>query len=354
MMKKMLVLALAGIMAISTLTGCKTVKTVDSEEVLMTVNGEEVKAGVANFYTRYTQAQYDASYKSYYGANMTADQWETEVSEGVTYEEYLKETALEMMQIMVLAEQHMSDYDVELTDADKEAIAKAVEEFVAENSKENRDKVSGDEASVERFLTLQTIITKMQLAIADTVDKNVTDEEAAQKKMEFVYFSYSKANDEGVAEELTDDEKEALKKDAELFVQNVKGGADFAKEAESRELTVEELTFDAESSTISAEAIMEADGLALGEVSDPVDTTNGIYVMKLVSEFDEEATDAKKDEIVEQRQSDEYVAVCQKWMEEAEIEVNEDVWAKVDFKELTINIIVEETEEEADSEETEE
>ena len=351
MKKKMLVLALAGIMAISTLTGCKTVKTVDSEEVLMTVNGEEVKAGVANFYARYTQAQYDASYKSYYGANMTAEQWESEVSEGVSYEEYLKNTAMEMIQIMVLAEQHMSDYDVELTDAEKEEIAKATEEFVADNSKENRDKVSGDEATVERFMTLQTIITKVQTVIADSVDTNVSDEEAAQKKMEFVFFSYSKANEEGVAEELTDDEKKALKEDAEKFVQNVKDGADFAKEAESRELTVEELTFDAETSTISAEAIMEADGLALGEVSNAVDTSNGLYVMKLVSEFDKEATDAKKDEIVAQRQSDAYVAACEEWMAEAEIEVNEDVWAKVDFKELTINIIAEETEEAEESEE---
>ena len=91
MKKKMLVLALAGIMAISTLTGCKAVKTVDSEEVLMTVNGEEVAAGVANFYARYTQAQYDANFKSYYGMNMGAEQWASEAAEGVTYEEYLKD-----------------------------------------------------------------------------------------------------------------------------------------------------------------------------------------------------------------------------------------------------------------------
>ena len=82
MMKKMLVLALAGIMAISTLTGCKAVKTVDSEEVLMTVNGDEVSAGVANFYARYTQAQYETYYGAYMGDNM----WATEAEEGVTYE----------------------------------------------------------------------------------------------------------------------------------------------------------------------------------------------------------------------------------------------------------------------------
>ena len=131
MKKKMLVLALAGIMAVSSLTGCKSVKTVNSEEVLMTVNGEEVTAGIANFYARYTQAQYE----TYYGAYMTQGQsmWETEVEEGVTYEQSVKDTVLEMVQIMVLSEQHMSDYGVELTDKEKAHVAKAVQTFVEGN-----------------------------------------------------------------------------------------------------------------------------------------------------------------------------------------------------------------------------
>lgn len=340
MKKKMLVLALAGIMAVSTLTGCKSVKTVDSEDVLMTVNGEEVAVGIANFYARYTQAQYETYYAAYMGDSM----WTTEVEEGVTYEDYVKDTALEMVQIMVLSEQHMGDYGVELTDKETAYVAQAAQEFADANKDVEVDKVSGDEATVERYMTLQAISTKVQEAIAATVDTNVSDEEAAQKKMEYVFFSYETTDDDGNQVELTDEEKEAVKAKAEAISEAVKNGEDFTKAAESMEATVNEFTFDAETTTIDAEIIAAADALDEGEYTGVVDSESGVYVAKLVSLLDRDATDTKKEEIVAERQSEEYVAVCEQWMEEAEIEVNEDVWAKVDFQELTVTMKVEETE----------
>lgn len=344
MKKKMLVLALAGIMAVSSLTGCKSIKTVDSEEVLMTVNGEEVTAGVANFCARYTQAQYETYYGAYMGENM----WTSEAEEGVTYEEYVKDTVLEMVQIMVLSEQHMSDYDVELTDKEKAYVAKAVQEFDDANAQEDKEKVSGDEATVERYMTLQAITQKMQKAIAATVDTEVTDEEAAQKKMEYVFFSYDSVDEDGNQVELTDDEKADLKAKAEAISDAVENGTAFEEAAEAQDASVNELTFDAETSTIDLEMITIADTLKEGEMSGVVDTASGVYVAKLVSLLDREATETKKEEIVAERQSAEYVAVCEQWITDAEIEVNEDVWAKIDFNELSVAMIQDESEAYAD------
>lgn len=338
MKKKMLVLALAGIMAVSTLTGCKSVKAVDSKEVLMTVNGEEVTAGLANFYARYTQAQYE----TYYGAYMGDAMWATEVEEGVTYEQSVKDTVLEMVQIMALSEQHMSEYGVELTDKEKAHVAKAVQEFVDGNKDADVELVSGDEETVDRYMTLQAITTKVQKAIAETVDKKVSDEEAAQKKMEYVFLSYETTDDEGNKVDLTDAEKADLKAKAQAVSDAVKAGEDFAKAAEAQGVSVNELTFDAETTTVNTEIISAADALNEGEYTDVVDTEDGIYVAKLVSLLDRKATDAKKDEIVAQRQSDEYVAICEKWIADSEIEVNDDVWEKVDFSEITVKMKQEE------------
>jgi len=336
----MLVLALAGIMAVSSLTGCKSVKTVDSEEVLMTVNGEEVTAGVANFYARYTQAQYE----TYYGAYMGDSMWATEVEEGVTYEQSVKDTVLEMVQVMVLSEQHMGDYGVELTDKEKAHVAKAVQEFVDGNKDADVSMVSGDEATVERYMTLQAITAKVQKEIADSVDKNVSDKEAAQKKMEYVFFSYETTDEEGNQVDVTDEEKETLKAKAQAINDAVKGGEDFTKAAEAMEASVNELTFDADTTTVNPEIILAADALAEGEYTGVVDTADGVYIAKVVSLLDREATDAKKDEIIAQRQSDEYVAICEQWIADSEIEVNEDVWAKVDFNEITVTMKQEEAE----------
>ena len=344
MKKKMLVLALAGIMAVSTLTGCKSIKTVDSEEVLMTVNGEEVSAGVGNFYARYTQAQYETYYGAYLGENM----WTSEAEEGVTYEEYVKDSVLEMVQIMVLSEQHMADYKVELTDAEKETIAKAAKAFSDANAQESKEKVSGDDVTVERVMTLQAITQKMQQAIAETVDTKVSDDEAAQKKMEYVFFSYDSVDDEGNQVELSDEEKADLKKKAEAVKAATDAGESLEAAAEAQDASVNELTFDAETTTIDLEMITVADGLKKGEISGVVDTASGLYVAKLVSLLDREATDAKKDEIVAQRQSDEYVAICEKWIADSKIDVNKDVWANVDFNELTVSMKQDESDAYAD------
>jgi len=341
MKKKMLVLALAGIMAISSLTGCKSVKTVDSEEVLMTVNGEEVAAGVANFYARYTQAQYETYYGAYMGENM----WATEVEEGVTYEQEIKATVLEMVQIMVLSEQHMDEYGVKLTDADKELIAKAAQEFADANEQKAKDMVSGDAATVERVMTLQAITQKVQDAISETVDTKVTDKEAAQKKMEYVHVPYVSYDEESNQITMTDDEKAAQKESFEAIKAAVAAGDEFDKAAEANGAVVTELTFDAESTDLDEDVIKAADKLKEGEYSDVIETESGLFFVKLVSLLDRDATDAKKDEIVVQRQSDKYVEICDKWVAESDIEVKEDVWEKVDFDELSVKMILPEAEE---------
>ena len=55
MKKRALILALAGIMAAS-LTGCGSLK---DDAVVVKAGDEEITAGVANFYARYAQAQYE-------------------------------------------------------------------------------------------------------------------------------------------------------------------------------------------------------------------------------------------------------------------------------------------------------
>ena len=108
MKKRALILALAGIMAAS-LTGCGSLK---DDAVVVKAGDEEITAGVANFYARYTQAQYETYFASYFGGD---DMWTKNASDGKTYEESIKETLLDDLKNMALLEKHMKDYDVKLT-----------------------------------------------------------------------------------------------------------------------------------------------------------------------------------------------------------------------------------------------
>ena len=55
----MAVLTVAGALALTSLTGCTSF---DNDDAVATVGKEEIPAGVANFYARMQQAQYETYY----------------------------------------------------------------------------------------------------------------------------------------------------------------------------------------------------------------------------------------------------------------------------------------------------
>ena len=113
---------------------------------------------------------------------------------------------------MYLVKQHASEYKVELTDEEKKKIDKAAEEFVEDNTLEDKEVVSGYKKYVKEYLELATIQQKMDAPMKEGVDENVSDEDAAQKKIEYVQFSYTKKDDSGQSVQMTDDERRQKKK----------------------------------------------------------------------------------------------------------------------------------------------
>ena len=110
--KRLAVLAVAGTLTATSLTGCGTINT---DETVATVGDEKITLGVANFYARLQQAQYETYYASMMGTT-AEEMWAKEVSDNQTYEEQTKKSILENLENMYLVSQHASDYDVALTE----------------------------------------------------------------------------------------------------------------------------------------------------------------------------------------------------------------------------------------------
>ncbi len=340
MKRKIVMLIMAGMLTVTSLAGCSSFK---PEDVVATVEDQEITAEVANFYARYVQAQYETYYSAFLGANM----WESEASEGKTYEEYVKDSVLQTLEDMVILEQHMKEYEVSVTEAEQQVIKDSAKAFDEVNALEDKEKVSGSETAVERVLTLMAIQQKMQDAIQKGADTEVSDEEAAQKSMQYVEFSYTveseedaedEEDDEEESREMTDKEKKEVQKKAEEFAKAAKDEKDFEAYAKGKEFEVKKTTFDAESMSPSEELIKAADKLKEGETTGVIKTDDGCYVARVTSLLDREATDAKKDTIVSERKQELYTETCEKWREDAKISVNDEVWGKIGFKDLKVTM----------------
>ncbi len=339
--KKVIALIIAVVMAMASLVGCSSAS-IDNNEVVATVGDTEISLGVANFYIRYQQSAIESYYMSYYGDSM----WTLEVDEDLTYEESIRESSLEAIAHLCILEDHMDEYNVSFTDEELAKIEETADAFIAANEEDVKKVISADKEIVTEVLKLLAIGDKMETAMTADVDTVVSDEEAAQKKLQYVTFSKTTTDESGASVDLTEDELAALKAEAEDFLTNAKANGSLAAYAEEHEKTPSSLTFDEETTTLGEDIMKVANELGEGEFAEVLETDTAYYVLQLTSLFDEDATATEKENIIEERKSERYYEIYDAWEEATEIEFKDNVLAKIDLQNVGVTLKAEETTEE--------
>lgn len=346
--KKLVAAGICICMAAASLTGCGNV---NADAAVATLDGEKVPFKIANFMLRYNQAQMQSSYGSMFGEDM----WNTDLmGSGTPYGTTFKTQIMDSLEEMLILEKHMADYDITVTDDEKAKIESSAKQFMEENSQETIDELTASQETVSRVLTLYTINNKMKKAIEAEADTNVSDDEVAQKTVSYVLFSTADTTDaDGNTKALTDDEKKALKDNAQKVLDAVKGGKemDAAVKEIDEEKSASTSSYGTDNGTLPDEVKTAADKLKDGETADSVvETDSGYYVVQMKSTFDKEATETQKETIINQRKSDKYEEVYTAWKEKVEFKVDDKVWGKITF---TDKVTVKQTETEAQSNTTE-
>lgn len=343
--RRLLPLLLAAVLGVSALTGCGN--SIDANKAGATLDGEEISLGFMNFMAKYQQAIYDGQFSSMFGEDQNI--WTQDLfGEGTDTETSVKNSVSDNIQEYYLLEKHMSDYKVEITDAELTAMDEAAEKFMKDNSGKAIKQLGATKDYVKEMLRLATIQSKMRNAIYAEVDTEVSDEEAAQKAISYVQVGCkSTTNDDGETVDYTDEEKESIKQEVETFRQSA--ADDLEAAAETAGYTVSNANYgeNDETSTLNEALIEAANKLSEGEISEVITTDENYYVVRMDSTFDKEATENKKKSIVTDRKSDHYTEVCDGYKEASEYVLNEEEWAKVTFDKL-FSIKAAETEEAAD------
>lgn len=334
--KRMTILGMAGVVAASLLTGCG--RSTNNDAIVAEVGKDKITLGVANFYARMQQAQYETYYAAAMGTT-GKDMWTQEVEDGKTSEENTKKELLKNIENMYLLKQHASEYKVELSEEDKKAIDKAAAQFEQDNTLEDKEVVSGYKKYVKTILELTTIQNRMDQPMKEGVKAEVSDEEAAQKSMQYVLFSYSKTDEADKTEAMSDEEKAEQKKKAQKFTDKLKESGDMAAAASEAGQEMQTASFDAKSESPSKDLIKAADALGNeGDVTSLVETEEGIYIARLDKKLDREATDAKKKTIVEERKQKQYDSLLKKWRKDTDITEHKRIWKKVNFEKQGVTV----------------
>lgn len=332
--KNTTVAALAGVMAVGMLSGCG--KTIDGEKTVATVDGTDIPMGVVSLYARESQAQTVAMYKSFMG---TADNiWSQTVDSesGTTYGEQARDQFLEQVELMYIMKEKAADYNVEVTSDDETAIADAAAQFMSDNDEETLKELAVTEDQVKTLLELETYRQRIYEPIRNEAEINITDEEAQQSAFSYVSISIS-------GSDLTDDDIATRKEEAQEILDKMKEdpSADMGETAKSVNdsyagLSGTIFTNDSDDEDITNsydDAVVEAlrtlkDGEVYGEL---VETDSSIYILRMDNVKDDDATASKKESLENTKRTAYYSDTTGKWLEDADITVNNKVLDKMEI-----------------------
>lgn len=333
-MKKLACIALAGTMGLTSLAGCGD-KGVDGTKALVTGGEDTVTVGTANLMLRINQATM-LSYYAMFGGN-AAGMWDKDMGDGKTYAESAKESVVENCKDMLLLKQHADEYKVSVSEDEQKKIEKAAADFMKANKKEVTEKLAVTQEDVQQYLLLNTYKAKMYDPMTADVDTNVEDAEAAQSALTQVKISIADVqNQDGTTTPLTDEEKKEKKEQAQAVLDKLQASdnaaeADMdaiAKEVEEG-LSASELIF-GKDETMDEKLKEAAKTLKDGQVYEEViEGEDAYFVVRMDKVLDREATDNKKETIVNGRKQDAYAKLLEKWNKEADFKVDNKEWEKV-------------------------
>lgn len=330
-MKKIFTLILCLMMTLS-LVGCSSDK-----KAVAIVNGQDITLG--NY--EKLLALNKSSMEAYYGSEI----WSTEIEEGKTYEETLRDMVLETMIGSEVVYQQAEKDKVAPTE---EQIQEQIDSF-NESIKDDTDyqaelKKMGID---EEFLKFQFA---RDLANSNLQEKFEEDTKISENDMKKYYednkddfytdtvtashILIKTQDDEG--NELSDTKKKEAKKKAEEVLAKVKAGEDFAELAKE---------YSEDSSASSGgdlgtfgrgQMVTEFEDAAFamnaGEISDIVETEYGYHIIKVTDRVDkQESYEDVKDQIKSTLVSEKYSEYIEKLREDSKIEEKEDIVKSAKF-----------------------
>ncbi len=280
--RKILIATLLFALLISVLTGCNDTKT--KEEAVAKVNGEYLTKVEYDKYVDYQKKSAEM------GGSIAPDMWSNDAGDGQTYEQKLKESALNDLINQKILIQEAQKLDIEVKDS---KVEEDIEQFKDTEKKEEQFNAYLENVGITEDYFKG--IYKKGLIISEYVDKaiEVSDDEAKQYYDERKEL-YQKVRARHI---LVETEEEANK-----IIDKLENGADFIELAKEKSIGPSAKSGGDLGYFTAGRMVPEFSKVAFelekGQISDAVKTQFGYHIIKVEDKkvsFDDNKEDVKTD-----------------------------------------------------------
>ncbi|MCH5273083.1 MAG: SurA N-terminal domain-containing protein [Lachnospiraceae bacterium] len=291
-------------------------------DAVITVDGISVSYREAMLYLQSTKQEYESAY----GGEI----WQYMLNEdGTTLGEWVKNQTLEQIIYIKIVCEQAKKLGIELDSEEKKMAAERTEAYMAKAEYTTLALYGIARKDVERVYMDNALAQKIYDSVTLNVDTDISNEEAAQKHLQSLMLKNYHEDQLGNRSALTVLELiETLDRFDSLYT-SAQTTKDFYSLAYANTENQEYLDIWVGEGDLPEE-LSEAYDLKTGEVMQ-IRAADGYYVFYCVSEYDEDATIAKKEELIALRQEEAFRQLYETWRAEAKIEMNEVLWKAIGF-----------------------
>lgn len=262
-------------------------------------------------------------YENVYGERI----WETNL-DGVTLEENMKDMVLAQLSQIKAMNLLAKQEQVELSSEEKSKISEAADAFYETLTKEERKALNADKDLIERLYEEYALANKVYYHLIKDVNPEVSDDEARTITVDHILIkTYSlDANNQKV--EFTSEQKREAFARAQEVLQKAQSGVSFdSLIATYNEDSQSQYSFRKGEMNLGFETT--AFNLGKGEISEIVETEYGYHIIKCITTFNQEETDANKVIIVEKKREEVFGQRYSEFAAGLTKAVNEDLWKEI-------------------------
>ena len=334
MKKKWITVCLAMCLLLVTLAGCKknpgatehptgpVDRTEYMDDAVVTIDGDEVGYREAMLYLQAAKQEYESAYGG--------DIWQYMLNaDGTTLGEWVKNQTLEQIIYVKIVCAQAKRLGIELDSEEKNRVAERTEEYMGKAEYGTLALYGIARKDVERVYADTMLAQKIYDSVTLNVDTDISNAEAAQKHLQSLMLKNYHEDELGNHSALTVQELIATLDRFDTLYKEAQETKDFYSLAYANTEDKQYLDIMVGEGDLPA-AFSAAYHLGEGEAMQ-IRTDSGYYIFYCVSEYDEDATIAKKEELIALRQEEEFKKLYEDWRGEAKIEMNEVLWKAIGF-----------------------
>ncbi|MCR4793550.1 MAG: peptidylprolyl isomerase [Lachnospiraceae bacterium] len=305
------------------LTGCGGTQVVlttgfDKDEIFV-VGSERCTLSELNIYLTNIQKTYE---------NVFGEEIWNVTSDGVTFEESIKNTALAQIAQVKTMYLMAVDRGLELDSREQDLVRQAALEYYSSLTENEIEALGASLDLIERMYSQMALAQKAYDEIICDISPEISDDEARFVKVRIIYMRTAYRNGDSLIPYTDSDQERVLNTLMTLRSGFVDGSLDFETEAAKyNEAGESVITFG--KGTMDPAVEEAAFALSTGEVSNIVTTSDGLYLMQCISTLDRTQTDANKILITEKLRDEAFEEVYNEYLESLIRNLNTELWKTV-------------------------